>query len=280
MNDWYTEIQQKASNANIQQALFRLESAVVVAGTLLLTFLLPRPFPWWPVWAWPVLGLLAWAIVIYSSLTDPDTYGTVIWQLLCEKLPVKLIEDATMRRQVNAALAYQRRIEAAAYRYRDQADIHPQLAALAERFAAWMELLHRLARYQDTYTRDYRIADLRKQLPQEIESLVSRRKFERNPQIQQRLDAALEEVGRAWETLRLLEAEMQQGPARMTQQLSDLERLYGEVQPLAAQLKLAGGIGNRLQNDIQEQVERLSGVLQNIDRLYSAALEASHARKT
>lgn len=275
MTNLRAQIEPKISSAFIQYALFRWESATMLAGTLLLTFLLSQPFPWWPVWAWPVLGSLGLAGIIYSSLTDDETYGKVVWQLVCEKLDLKLIEDAPLRQQVSAALDYQKRIESEAFRQRQNPDLYGHLTALTERFAAWMEQLYRLARYQDTYSRDYRLQELRQRLPQEIETLVSRRKFEKNPQIQQRLDTAMEDLGRSWQTLRALDAEMQQGTARLEQQLADLKRFFGEVQQLAQQVSLVGGIGDRLQNDVQEQIDRLTGAVEHIDQLYTAALGAS-----
>ena len=76
-----SELRKKAQSAILQHAFFRWESAVVLAGTLLLAVLLPRPFPWWPVWGWPLLGLLGLTILVYTSLTDAETNARVVSEL-------------------------------------------------------------------------------------------------------------------------------------------------------------------------------------------------------
>ena len=61
MSNIRSELQKKAQSAIMQYAFFRWESAVIIAGTILLMALLPHPFPWWPVWGWLILGLVGLA---------------------------------------------------------------------------------------------------------------------------------------------------------------------------------------------------------------------------
>ena len=58
MTTMRTELQQRAQSTLIQYAFFRWESAVILGLTIILTFLLPRPFFWWPRFGWPLLGLI------------------------------------------------------------------------------------------------------------------------------------------------------------------------------------------------------------------------------
>ena len=111
MSSTRSERQKKARSWVLQQAFFRWESAVVVAGTIVLTGLLPRPFSWWPVWGWPVLGLLGLAALITSSLTNAEANGVVLLALFEERFDPHQIQDLALRREVEATLGYQRRIE-------------------------------------------------------------------------------------------------------------------------------------------------------------------------
>ncbi len=270
MTNLRTEVHKKAPGAYVQYAIFRWESATVLAGTLLLTALLAEPFSGWPMWAWPLLGLLALGAVIYSSLTDAETSAKVLWQLLRERLDLGRIENAQLRERIDAALLYQRRIEADVLRAKGP--LEAQLEQAAGQFFVWIEQLFQLARYLDTYRRDYRLEERREQLPKDLESLAARRKFERNPQITARLDEGMEQLGRAWQTLDALEAQMQQAEPQLEQHLAALARIYSEVQLLAGQGTLSGGLPARLQAEIQEQIAQLQGTVGQIHTLYTEAL--------
>ena len=83
-----SKLQKQAKSALLQYAFLRWESAVVIAGAILLTALWPKPFKWWPVWGWPLLGLLGLAaffwlfinavVLIFRDITGPRI-GLVIW---------------------------------------------------------------------------------------------------------------------------------------------------------------------------------------------------------
>lgn len=270
MTNLRAEIHKKASAAYVQYAIFRWESATVLAGTLLLTALLPSPFPWWPIWAWPLSGVVALAAVVYSSLTDPETSAKVLWQLLRQERNPELIEDAQLRERVEVAFTYQRRIEADVLRARGA--VEAQMESIAVQFARWIDQLFRLARYIDTYQRDYRLEERRKELPGQIESLMARRKFERNPDILKRLDKSMEELGRAWQTLGSLEAQMKQGPPTLERHLAAMARVYSEIRLLAEQGNLVEGQPARVQALIQEYIDQLDGMVGQIHALYTEAL--------
>jgi hypothetical protein len=106
-----SELQKKAQSAILQYAFFRWESAVVLAGTILLTALRPQPFPWWPVWGWPLLGLLGLTGLFYSSLTDAEANAKVVLELLQQRFDPRKIADEALRQEVETALTYQQRIE-------------------------------------------------------------------------------------------------------------------------------------------------------------------------
>ena len=106
-----SELQQKAQGALIQYAVFRWETAVILALTIILTFLMPKPFAWWPWFGWPLLGLVAIAVLIYSSLTDVEANAKVLLQLYQHQFDMRSIQDRELRSKVETALEYQRRIE-------------------------------------------------------------------------------------------------------------------------------------------------------------------------
>ncbi|RIK35428.1 MAG: hypothetical protein DCC55_30330, partial [Chloroflexi bacterium] len=139
-----TELQQRAQGALIQYALFRWESAVIIALTLVLTFLFRRPFWWWPPFGWPLLGLIGLALIVYSSLTDAETNARVLVELFQEQFDVTRIKDKALRQQVENGLEYQRRIEMQIRRQRPGL-IRDRLEATANQITDWLSNLYQLA---------------------------------------------------------------------------------------------------------------------------------------
>jgi chromosome segregation ATPase len=275
------DLQRKASGAFIEHALTRIESALLIAGTLLLSFFNPvvrfapeAPFPWW---IWTILGSLGWLAIIYSSLTDPQTSAKVMSQLLREQLALSEIKDKTLRQRVDAMVDYVREVEADLYRLKATTK-HPALKSVADQVVDWTEQGSLLARYADTYRRDHRIEARRQALPGMIESLVARLKYERRPDIVDRLNAEMEALGKDWEALKLLDAQMQQAEPQLAQTLTALARATSEMHVIAdsvdvGQEALAQDQLDHLQQDVQRHGGQITDLVSQINRLYNQALE-------
>ena len=265
------EIRGKSSSAFLQYAFLRFESAIVVAGTILLSVFLRTPFPWWPVWAWPVLGLLAWGAVVYSSLTDPETSAKVLWQLLCERLELDKIEEQALRERVASMSRYIRTAEADLYRQ----PASPNRAGLNEVVGMMYEWVGQgalFARYVDTYRRDYRLDERRAELPNLVETLVARLKYEKRPDIVDRLNTEMELLGKDWQNLELLEAQMQQAESQLSQSLTALARAAGEIHVIAAERGPAQDQLDNLKADIQRHLGQTTDLVAQIAQLYTDAL--------
>src|SRR3954471_19855448 len=104
-------LQQKAQSTLIQYALFRVESAIVIAAVIVLTFIFPHPFSFWPWWGWILLGVIALAVIVFTSLTDADANAQVLLSTFQEQFNSRAISDSGLRAKVDTALEYQRRIE-------------------------------------------------------------------------------------------------------------------------------------------------------------------------
>lgn len=261
-----TELQQRAQGALIQYALFRWESAVIIAVTLVLTFLFRRPFWWWPPFGWPLLGLIGLALIVYSSLTDAETNARVLVELFQEQFDVTRIKDKALRQQVENGLEYQRRIEMQIRRQRPGL-IRDRLEATANQITDWLSNLYQLALRLDAYRNDDLLDRERSALPKEIERLNAQRKAERNPAVQTQIDQVIESKGKHWQTLRQLDARMTQAVLQLEQSLTALATMYSQVQLIDAQ-SVDSGRTERLQADIREQVARLNDLVASINEVY------------
>lgn len=262
-----TELQQRATSTLLQYALFRWESAVVLALTIVLSFLLPRPFFWWPRFGWPLLGLIAVAVIVYSSLTDAEANAEILLTLFQEQFNPRTIGDKELRAKLESALEYQRRIETQV-RQQKNGVIRDRLDDTAGQITAWLSNIYQLALRLDAYTRDDLLARERDLIPRELERLTEQRGSERNPAVQQQLDDVIAGKRNHWQALRDLDARMKQAALQLDQSLTALATVYSQIQLIDAQ-SIGSGRAERLQADIQEQVARLNDLVSSINDVYN-----------
>ncbi|MDQ3249935.1 MAG: hypothetical protein M3Q45_12115 [Chloroflexota bacterium] len=259
-------LQQKAQSVILQYAVFRWESAIVVAVTILLTFLVRRPFAWWPPFGWPLLGILGLAVLVYSSLIDAETNAQVLLVQFQAQFDPRTIKDKTLRQQVENALEYQRRIETQVRKQRPGL-LRDRLEETANQITDWLSNIYQLALRLDAFRADDLLAREKATLPKEIEQLTAQQKAEGNAVVKQQLDAVIAGKGKHWQTLRELDTRMQQAALQMNQSLTALATIYSQVQLIDAQ-SVDSGRAERLQADIREQVARLNDLVSSINEVY------------
>ena len=196
-----TDIQKRAQSSVFQYAVFRWESALVIGLTLILFFLVPRPFPWWPRYGWLIMGLAGLAAVIYSSLTDADSNARVMLKLFQEQFDTGKLKDKELRKDIDTALEYQRRIEMQV-RQQKRSLIRERLETTANQITDWISSMYALALRLDAYRRDDLLAQQRTTLPPELQQLTEQRKRTTNPSTQAQLDLVIDSKGKQWQALR------------------------------------------------------------------------------
>lgn len=266
MSEIRTEVQREARNNILQYAIFRWESAMVIALTLVVYFLAPGPFGL-PRELWLLLGLAGLGLLIYSSLTDADTNARVILAAFQERFDPGKLKSKVLRKEVEEALEYQRRIELQVRR-QPAGLIRDRLNDAANQLSEWVSNIYQLALRVDAYQADDLLAKDRDELPQELEALQTRRQREQNPGVQQQLDQVMESKTAQWKTLRELDARMRQAQLQIDQSLTALATVYGQVQLLNAE-SINSGNAERLRTDIQEQVKRLDDLVASLNEVYT-----------
>jgi hypothetical protein len=270
-----SELQKKTRSAVYQHAFFRWESAVVLAGTIILTALFARPFPWWPVWGWPLLGLLGLSILFYASLTDAGTRARVLIEFYRQEFDPDRIQDQTLRRETESALEVQRTIEEQMRRQRPS-PLRDWLADTANLFSEWIANVYQLARQLDAYRRGELLSQEREPVPQQVEELAARRRLERDPVIRRELDAALEAKGKQWQALHDLETRMEQVELDLRESLTALSSICSQVE-LMDDGDVGSGQADLLEADIRKQVDDLGNLVSNINDSIRQCQEISNA---
>lgn len=259
-------IERQARGAIIGHAVFRLESALVIAGTILLTFFLPRPFPFWPVWGWVAIGLAAEAFIIGSSLADAKTNERVVGELFQQRFNPRAIQNNDVRRKVERSLEYQRRIEKIVQGTR-QGPLRTHMRETARDIGDWIATVFRLAQRLDAYMADDLIRHDKSSVRPDIENLTDRFRVEDNPAVKQQLEATITSKKAQLESLERLDDTMQRADYLLEQSLSALGTVYSQLQLISAK-DVDGRKAQQLRQDVTEQVNRLQDVISTMDELY------------
>lgn len=261
-----TDIRDKARRAIVQYAIFRWENAIVLAGTIVLTGLFPHPLAWWPIWGWPLLGLIGISAIFYSSITDEDNNATLVLKSLQSRYNLKEIKQADLRGDVELALEFQRRIQTQV-RQKGHGVLWERPEDTANQMEKWIANLYRLAKRLDAYRRDALLQNQRELVPQAIKDLTTRRKAEDNPNLQRQLDDLLASKQTQWETLEALDERMKKAELQVEQTLAAMATVDSQVKLIAAQ-DVDSSRSENLRADIREQIERLNDLISSINEVY------------
>ncbi|NIS81483.1 MAG: hypothetical protein GTO14_15060 [Anaerolineales bacterium] len=260
------ELPREARAAIMQYAFFRWENAVVIAGTILLTVLVPTPFPWWPRWGWPLLGVLSMAAIVFSSVTNAEFNARMLLKFFQAQFNLRRVQNLELRGEVESALEYQRRIFEKARRGSSSV-LWDRAEDTANQLNDWIRNIYRLAIRLDAYQRDALLHQEQSEVPQEIENLRARLGRETSPAVLKQVGEVLESKEKQWQTLKALETRMKQAELSLDQSLTALATVDSQVQLIDAE-DVRSGRAERLREDIREQILRLDDLVSSINEVY------------
>lgn len=261
-----SDLQEKARGLLLQYAFFRWENAVLIAGALILTVLFPRPLPGWPIWGWPLLGLIGVVVIVYSSLTDADANAQVLLELMQHAYDPRAIRDDELRKDVEKGLEYQRRIERLIQNQRPGI-MRDRLEDTASQLSDWVVNIYELALRLDAYQQDGLLGREKASVPEAVKSLEAEFKLEKNEHVREQMNEVLESKRRQLASLQALDERMRRAALQMDQSLTALATVYSQVRLIDAQ-DISSGKTERLREDIQQQVRRLDDLVASINEVY------------
>jgi len=260
------EVIKQVRKATAQYALLRWESAVVIGGTILLVYFLPQPLPGWPVWGWPVLGTMAVTTLIVSTLTDSQTKVKVQIALYEDMFNPAKLKGSNMQQEVTNALTVLGQVETyiAGQPSGMLADF---LTETADDIANWVGSLYELALHLDAYRQDPLLAQERKGVSQELNTLKARRKYESTPDIQRLLDEVIESKQTQWYSINTVDKRMQQAERQLDQSNTELTTAGSQLRLISLQ-DVQKGRAALFRQDIQAHVKTLNDLVSNLHQVY------------
>ena len=259
------EIKQRATQAILAHAVFRLESALTIALTMVLVFLVPQPFPWWQWWYW--LGLAGEALIIYTSVTDEMTGRKVVSDMLRQQFNPAEIQSAEYRQRVEKALDYRQQIEEHT-RLTTKGLLRDHLIDTTAGVADWVSNVFGLAKRLDRYQLDSMLQRDQRDLPKEIAALRIRWQREDNDSVKQELQQAITAKENQLVNLQRLQNSMEKAEYQLETTLTALGTVYSQILLISAK-DVDSGRAKRLREDISDQVAALQSLQSTLDEVYS-----------
>lgn len=263
------ELKQRVTRAIITHAVFRLESALIIAMTIILAALFPNPFPWWQWWYWLVFGLVGEVLVVYTSITDEMTSQKVVADLLRHEFNPGEIRSAEYRQRVEKALDYRQRIEEHV-RGAKAGVLRDHLSDTTAGIADWVANVFGLAKRLDLYHNDRTLLRDRQDVPREIVRLRSRLQREDDPDVRRQLQETIASKQEQLANLERLQNMMEKAEYQLETTLTALGTVYSQLQLIQAK-DIDAGRAQRLREDIADQVAALQSLQETLDEVYGSS---------
>lgn len=248
-------------------AIFRLESALTIAVTIILIFLFPSPFPWWQWWYWLVIGVVAEALIIYTSLNDPALAQKVVADMLRGEFSARELRSATYRDKVEKALEYRERIEGVIRRSREGV-LRDHLEEDARRITEWVANIFGLAKRLDAYENDEIIKRDMSSVRTTIEDFEARLRLEDDETVREQMQEAIRSKRTQWDNLQRLQNTMEKAEFQLENTLSAMGTVYAQLQLIGAK-DVDSSHARRLREDIAQQVAALQDIVETMDEVYN-----------
>jgi hypothetical protein len=265
----------KTRRALWSYAFFRTESALTIAGTLVLTVLAASNVPWLPGawWMWLAGGLIAEALVIYSTISDQTLAKSTENQLFTQQFDLSRLRNKTLREKVSKALEYRSSIIQEIDR-KDNHAVDDALREMTRELEGWISQVYHLAQVLDVYTADSVIARDMEQVPKDLRVLEVKLSQERNSHVKQELQTTFDSKAKQYEALETLRGTMEKAQLQLENTLSALGTVYMQTLNLGAK-ELGSLEAQRLQAQMREQVQSLEDVNAAMDEIYQLNSQSS-----
>jgi len=269
-NQLRKRIEEQVKKSVLLYAIYRPESAITLGMTIIFTALSALDISWFPIqwWIWPLFGLAAEALIVFSTLQDEQFYRHVFDQMFHQEFDITTLRDQGLRDKLAKALEY-RELVVKEIEHKADAVLDDYLMNMARGLEDWLEELYHLAERLDIYWHDPIIARDIKSVPAELERLQRSLRRENNPAVKAELEKTLATKQGQWEILSNLRETMARAELQLENTVSAMGTVYMQVVLLGAK-DVDSNRAQRLQADMVEQVHSLEDLSLAMDEVYQA----------
>ncbi len=262
-----SNLRSRAWSAILSYAIFRWESAAIIALVIILAYFVPRPFEWWQWWFWIVFGIIAEALIVYSSISDVDTGARVVADMFRQEFNPAAIQSKKYRSEVERALDYRTRIEGL-IRQSERGVMQQHLQESTAGISDWIAQIFRLAQRLDTFDRDDMIKEDAATAPAELRDLELRAQRAADPAVREQAQHTLDGKREQVKNLQTLTHTMEQAELQLDATLTALGTVYSQLVLIRSKDDVEDSRARRLRGDIADQVAQLNSLQEAMDEVY------------
>ncbi len=270
------ELEQRAGRAILTRSIYRWESAVIIALTLSLAFLtlagvIPALFGIFQWWFWLALGALGEVGLVWSSVRDPEFRARAVAEMFREKYKPRQVKNEALRQRVEKALDYRDRIDELIAK--SQAGVmRDHMADVSRGITDWMQNVFRLALRLDAYMADETLRHDLQSVDPSIDSLKKRLALEDDDTVKRQISQTIAQKQIQRDNLHKLQNVMERAQFQLESTITAMGTVYSQMLILGAR-DVASGRAQRLQQDIDDQVQALQDVVHTMDEVYQAGTD-------
>jgi hypothetical protein len=265
------QMSKRERSALLSYALFRWESAVTLAMTLILAVFVPDPFrgavSFWGAWVWIALGVLAEALIVLTTLSDPDVRVRIVGQLIRARFGLDAIADVDLRQRIAKSIDTREQMEAMLQRTRDRT-VAAQLGVIADAVSDWIAALYALAQRIDHDRNNTVLRRNRGAIPNAIRTLESQLARTTGPEARAEIERALAARRAEWTQVEHLDKLVESAISELDDSQGALETMYTEMQLIAARSadghRVEGRVVEQMRGEITDHTRSLSEIGQEI----------------
>jgi hypothetical protein len=261
-----SKLRQRVQRAMITNALFDWRGGVIIALSILLAFFGSDLFPGGQWWYWLLGGAVAWGLLTFSIIKDPDTGAQVAASLLRQKYEPTTLRDPEAKDKLIKAFEYRGRIAAALTKTKPGV-LRDHLEQTINEIDDWIANLFTLAQRLDTFEGDRTIQNDLRNVPAAIQKDEARLRNTPDPALHQQIEETLASRRSHLEALQNLQSTIERGKLQMDETLASMGTVYSQLLLMDAK-DIDSGRYQRLRDDIAEEVKGLHEIVEAMDDVY------------
>lgn len=257
----------------LQHAVLRWESLVTILVTAIL-FLFVQDVSLlgidWQPWFWLVLGGIAEAALIASTLTDPEAAEEAMAANFERQYDLGDIRNRVSRERLRDALEYRRNMLKLVQRHKGAMRV--SLRQTVSDINDWIAHMYDVAMHIDSFEANELVGRDLRMVPQQIEKVKIRIDRERDPAVKRDLERQLQNLEQQYTNLQATQNSVKRAEIQLESTLSSLGTIYAQMSLMGTK-EVDSARAQRLRLEIQDEVSGLQDTLEAMDEVQAQRLQ-------
>ena len=262
------EARQKVFGALLASAMLRWETLVTIMVTAILFLFVQDvslPFLDWQPWYWLVLGGLAEAVLVASTLNDPEAAEQALAEDFEREYDLRNIHNRISRERLRDAFEYRRNMLKLADAARGT--MRTRQRTLISGINDWIAHMYNLATRIDHFENNDLAARDMQRVPRKIASVRRRIERESDAHTRHDLEQQLKLLQRQLVSLEASASIIKRAEIQLESTLSALGTVYAQMSLLGAK-DSDGTRGQRLGIEIKDEIDKLQDTIDAMDEVH------------